>query len=131
MVLRPYSRLNRIVSRSSDQDLNFWNSNCFEYMVMSLFQVNITRMIQNKASLAKNFHVQPSEIDRMQYWEYEMFIKELSDLVEQENKQQEEQLDKYHVKDLTDPKRMDRMTATPQMPKMPSFGSMPTMKGFQ
>ena len=98
---------------------------------MSLFQVNITRMIQNKASLAKNFHVQPSEIDRMQYWEYEMFIKELSDLVEQENKQQEEQLDKYHVKDLTDPKRMDRMTATPQMPKMPSFGSMPTMKGFQ
>ena len=98
---------------------------------MSLFQVNITRMIQNKASLAKNFHVQPSEIDRMQYWEYEMFIKELSDLVEQENKQQEEQLDKYHVKDLTDPKRMDRRTATPQMPKMPSFGSMPTMKGFQ
>lgn len=98
---------------------------------MSLFQVNITRMIQNKASLAKNFHVQPSEIDRMQYWEYEMFIKELSDLVEQENKQQEEQLDKYHVKDLTDPKRVDRMTAAPKMPKMPSFGSMPTTKGFQ
>ena len=98
---------------------------------MSLFQVNITRMIQNKASLAKNFHVQPSEIDRMQYWEYEMFIKELSDMVEQENKQQEEQLDKYHVKDLTDPKRMDRMTAAPKMPKMPSFGSMPTTKGFQ
>ena len=61
-------------------------------------------------------------------WEYEEFMRELNEIVKKENKEQQNEMSKYHLDDvqkMTDPKRMRDMT-TPKMPdmKMPSFGSM-------
>lgn len=56
-------------------------------------------------------------------WEYEMFIDELNDQVKEENKKQQEEMDKYHIDDyrkMTNPKNL-------QSPKMPSF-NMPGMR---
>ncbi len=78
-------------------------------------------MIQIKASLAKNFHIQPSEIDRMPMWEYELFIQEMNKQVKEENEKQQGEMDKYHVKDYmknANSKNIGKMT---QPPKMPSF----------
>ena len=56
----------------------------FEYDVFSLFKINVTNLIQIKAALAKNFHIQPSEIENMPMWEYELFIGEMNDQVQEE-----------------------------------------------
>lgn len=98
-----------------------------EKVLFGLFQISIVNLISNKVQLAKNFHIQPSEIDKMCMWEYELFMKELNDVVKKENKEQKDEMDKYHVKDvqkMTNSKNMNNMM-NPKMPdfKMPSIGS--------
>lgn len=83
-------------------------------------------LIKFKASLAKNFHVQPSEVDNMPMWEYELFIKELNNQVEEENKDQQAQMDKYGVdkySKMADPKNMQKMTSMPKFetPHIPNI----------
>lgn len=78
-----------------------------------------------KAALAKTFHIQPSEVDKMPMWEYELFIMKLNELVQEENDKQKKEMDKHHVNeymDMTSPKNMKKMMNNPQMtmPKMPS-----------
>lgn len=79
-----------------------------------------------KVSLAKNFRIQPSEIDQMPYWEYEMFITYLNEQVEEENKDQQEQMDKYHVNEHLENARPDKMEKTMDRmtPKMPDFSNL-------
>ena len=51
-------------------------------------------MVRNKLYIAKDFNIQPSEIDRMVYYEYEQLlddIKELREKEEEERKKQEKQ----------------------------------------
>lgn len=95
-----------------------------------MFMVDLDRLIELKATLAKNFHIQPSEIDKMSFWEYELFIMHLNDQVEEENERQKAEMDKYHVKehlDATRPGNIRKMTDTSRMtPSMPNFGSMKT-----
>lgn len=59
--------------------------------IYSIFQIDIQNLVQNKVYITKNFHIQPSEIERMPYWEYEQTLKIINKMVEEENKQQEEQ----------------------------------------
>ena len=77
-------------------------------------------LIKMKATLAKNFHIQPSEIDKMPVWEYELFIQYINDEVKEENDKQQKEMDKYNINDyrkMSDPSRMQKMSQ-PQMPKM-------------
>lgn len=51
-------------------------------------------MVRNKLYISKDFNIQPSEIDRMVYYEYEQLlddIKEMRDKEEEERKKQEKQ----------------------------------------
>lgn len=100
-----------------------------ENMVFALWKINIVENIRMKASLAKNFHIQPSEIDKMMYWEYEMFIDALNNIMKDENDAQQKEMDKYHVGDamkMMNPRNMDRMTQGPKMPDMSKM-KMPKM----
>lgn len=98
----------------------------FERAVYHLFQIDIPNLITIKVNLAKNFRLQPSEIDRMPFWEYEMFIKEFSERVEEENKEQQEQMDKYHVGEAMETARPGRLEKTmdKMTPKMPDFSNI-------
>lgn len=91
-------------------------------------RIDLLHLIQIKAGLAKNFHIQPSEIDQMAMWEYELFIKYLNDAIKEENEQQEKEMGKYKIEDykkMADPSRMNKNF---QQPKMPSMPSMPSIK---
>lgn len=81
-------------------------------------------MIKLKARLCKEFHIAPSEIDGMYYWEFEMFMQELSDMVEAQNKDQQAQTEKYHINDMMkniqNPSRLTQIKQ-PQMPKIPAL----------
>lgn len=99
-----------------------------ETALFSLFKVDILNLIKIKASLAKEFHIQPSEIDNMTVWEYELFMRELNNIVKEENKRNEQEMDKSGYNDIkkySDPGYMNKMqrsyTNNMKMPKMPSM----------
>lgn len=123
MVLKFSSRLNQKLKNS---DLDKLLTNSLDVCVFGLWKISIMNLIKFKASLAKNFHVQPSEVDNMSMWEYELFIKELNNQVEEENKDQQAQMDKYGVdkySKMADPKNMQKMTTMPKFetPHVPNI----------
>ena len=98
-----------------------YNQSYIEYCIFALFRINVINLIQIKASLAKNSHIQPSEIDGMPMWEYELFIEEMNKQVKDENDRQQSEMDKYHVNDYmknSNPKNLQKSISAP---KMPSF----------
>ena len=85
-------------------------------------------MVQNKARLAYTCRTQPSEVERMPYWEYELYLKSMSNIIEEENKRNEEaekgksnqtpNMNSYQ-------RQAQRNMSVPKMPRMPSFNKMP------
>lgn len=110
------------------------NASYLEYAIIKLFIIDIPRLIELKSALSKNFHIQPSEIDNMAYWEYEMYIRYIQEQVKEENDRQKAEMDKYKIQDamkMTNPNNVRKMTdVNARMPQMPSFGTMqaPSMK---
>lgn len=95
-------------------------------------------LIKLKASLSKAFHIQPSEVDAMPMWEFELYVKVLNEMVEEENDKQQKEMDKYHVKeymDMSRPGNIKKMTQGPNFSQMqtPNFNSNSygNMKGFK
>lgn len=87
-------------------------------------------LISIKAQLCKAFSIQPSEIDKMAFWEFELFTKELERLVKDENEQQKSEMDRSGVNNamkLTKPGAMQSMMKS-SMPKMPDFKMPSTIK---
>lgn len=87
--------------------------------------------IKIKAVFAKDFHISPSELDKMPAWEYDLFLKEVNQLVKEENEKNQQEMDKSGYKDahkMSDPRYAQRMSnkytnniKTPAMPKMPKM----------
>lgn len=97
-----------------------------ESAIFGLWKIDLTNFVKTKASLAKSFHIQPTEVDKMPMWEYELFLIYLNDMVKEENEDQQKEMDKYHIDDYTKmakPSNMKRMMDTPKfnMPKMPNI----------
>ena len=136
MALRNSSALNlRLKSSGLDKwlspnpgykvDVHHIDNSYLEQAIYKLFYVDVIRQIQIKAIIAKQFHIPPFEIDRMPYWEYEIYLKLLSDLVKEENDSQKKEMDKYHISDyakMSNPSNMRKMM-NPKMPSMSGIGS--------
>lgn len=77
-------------------------------------------MVLSKVGLCRHFNLQPSEVDRMFYWEFELFRDEINRQIEEENKQNKKQQDEMESK-----YRMNNFNPNsykqPKMPSMPSF----------
>ena len=56
----------------------------------------------------------------MPAWEYELFIKEINNIVKEENERNKKEMDKAGYDKMNDPNYMKKM-ANSQMPKMPSM----------
>ena len=107
---------------SKNSEVN--NKNSFEYITFQLFSIDLLRLIQTKAILSKQFSIAPSEIDAMKFWEYEYFMKELNNLVEEENKQNEKQKEQYNMEALMKHQQSQQSkimrNSQPKMPNIPS-----------
>lgn len=120
--------------RSSVQDktpTKFIDNSYLEFAVFSLFRIDILNFIKAKASFAKEFHIPPSELDNMPVWEYELFLKEINDMVKEENERNHKEMDNSGYKDakkMSDPKYASRMSSkymgNMKMPSMPNLSSM-------
>lgn len=99
-----------------------------ELSIYLLFKVNIENLVVNKVNICKNFYIQPSELERMPYWEYEMTLKECERIADEEKKRQEEENKAYG--NSSSPRnyqnQVNRMMSHSNIPKMPS---MPRMSG--
>lgn len=128
MVLKFSSKL-RQVSKNSDLDkLKNWpeslNQSHLEYLIFGLIKIDIISLVKIKVGLSKNFHIAPSEIDKMPMWEYEIYMKFLNESVKEENDQQKKEMDGYDVKGykkLANPSNLQKSISTPNLSNFSNF----------
>ena len=96
-----------------------------EYATYSRFHVDVRNLVKNRLYITKETHVQPSEYESWPYYEYEYFIEDLKEYIENENKKNEEENKKY---DMTSMKsNISKLTGsipsfkTPTLPKAPKL----------
>ena len=92
------------------------NGSYIEHIIVMLFHIDVVQLIKIKATLAKEMHIQPSEVDSMVYWEYEIWLGEIQNQVKEQNDSQEKEMKQYNIDQYKNPSKM--------MPKTPSFGSV-------
>ena len=68
-----------------------------EYATCFLFQVDVRNLVKNRLYITKETHVQPSEYESWPYYEYEYFIEDLKEYIENENKKNGEENKKYDM----------------------------------
>lgn len=93
-----------------------------ESAVYSLFRVNLRNLVKNKIHICKDYHIQPSEIDKLIYFEYEWYLDEIREIQTEEEARNKEQEDKY--KGMGSFSDMQRNIKMPQMPQV-STPSLP------
>lgn len=116
------SRLNLSISASALDDA----SPVIERSLYGLFHIDLIGLIRNKVQLCKSFNIQPSEIDRMCFYEYEYYMDEVREIIKKEEEHNKEQ-EKKHGNLTTNrmyrdaQSQMAKMSKSSgaQMPKMP------------
>lgn len=77
-------------------------------------------MVKNKLFISKEWHIQPSEIDKMVFFEYEWMLEEINIIQKEQEKQNQEEEKKYaSMQKSYKPQNLS-------MPSMPKF-NMPSM----
>ena len=97
-------------------------------MAAKLFQINIVNHIKTKLLICKDYHIQPSEIDRMRYFEFEYLLDNIKEITDKESERNEEQEKKYaEMQHNMNPSNyMKSMNSSMRMPTMPKV-SIPKM----
>lgn len=68
-------------------------------LVYAPFRIDIEQMIKNFLYICKDYHIQPSEINKMPYYQYEIYLEEINAIQkeqEKENKRQEKESAAMH-----------------------------------
>lgn len=87
-----------------------------ESALYSMLRVDVRNLVRSKLYICRDYHIQPSEIDRMVYFEFEYIIEDVNkEAKEQEKKNKEEQ------KQYESMRKGTSSYKTPQAPKMPSM----------
>ena len=84
-------------------------------------------MVRNKLFICKEWHIQPSEIDKMPYYEYEQILEAINIVQKDEEKRRKEEEKQYKGMNSMNPKSMMNSMSR----SMPSFNTnsfkMPTV----
>lgn len=70
-------------------------------------------MVKNKLHICKEWHIQPSEIDKFVFYEYEWILEEINVIQKEQEKQRQEEEKKYSS--------MQSAYKQPKMPSMPKL----------
>ena len=91
-----------------------------------MFRINLENLIKNKIYIAREYHIQPSEIDKIPFYEYEIYLEQMNLIAkkqEEENRKQQEEYEGMRSS-MNPAKMMNGMKSGMSMPKMPSASSM-------
>ena len=88
-------------------------------------------MVINKLNIAKEWHIQPSEIDRLAFYEYEMICEQIHITQKEQEKREKKQNEQYsNMQSSMDPSRymrnMNNNMPGMKMPSLPKL-SLPRM----
>ena len=90
-------------------------------LIFRTFVIDLRNLTKNKLFICKEYHIQPSEIDKMQFWQYEWFTDEIKEITKEEEKRQKEQeKQQQSMQSSFNPNTMMRNMQS-SMPKMPSI----------
>ena len=100
-------------------------------IVYDMFRINLENLIKNKIYIAREYHIQPSEIDKIPFYEYEIYLEQMNLIAkkqEEENRKQQEEYEGMRSS-MNPAKMMSGMKNGMSMPKMPTMSSpsMPKM----
>lgn len=93
-----------------------------------MFKINLENLVKTKIYISKEFHIQPSEIDKLPYYEYEMYLEQMNLIAkqqEEENKKQQEEYESMRS-NMNPSKMMNNSNMTPKMPTV-NMPKMPTV----
>jgi hypothetical protein len=114
-------------SISNELERNSVKSNEWPWLgltVIKAFIINLRNLTKNKLFICKEYHISPSEIDKMQFWEYEWYTDEIKEITKAQEKEQKRQ-EKEHasLQSSMNPSNMMRNVSQsmPSMPKMPTI----------
>lgn len=87
-----------------------------ESALYSMWSIDVRNLVQNKFIICREFHIQPSEIDRMYMFEYEYLMEDINNYA----KKQEEQHKKDEEKNRYSMPNMNQMMSQQRgsMPKI-------------
>lgn len=99
-----------------------------ELSIYLLFKVDIENLVRSKVIVCKNFNIQPSELMRMPYWEFELTLKECEKIAEEEKKRQDEdQQGGYKPPNMNQYQRQTNQLMHNYQTHLPSVPSVPKM----
>lgn len=114
-----YSTLNEQVRnsvKSNEQEIPW-----IGLLIFRTFVIDLRNLTKNKLFICKEYHIQPSEIDKMQFWQYEWFTDEIKEITKEEEKRQKEQeKQQQSMQSSFNPNTMMRNMQS-SIPKMPSI----------
>ena len=85
------------------------------FAIYSQFKVDIESLVRSKVHIARNFHISPQDIESLSYWEYEYMVDEMRKTLEKEEKQRNEDEERYNA---NTPSMRDMRSSLPKTPKM-------------
>lgn len=93
-----------------------------------MFKINLENLVKTKIYISKEFHIQPSEIDKLPYYEYEMYLEQMNLIAKQQEEENKKQQEEYEsMKSSMNPsKMMNNNNMTPKMPTV-NMPKMPTV----
>ena len=92
-----------------------------------MYRIDLRNLVRNKLYICKEYHIQPSEVDKFVYYEFEWILEEIK-ILQKEQEQQQEQQNKEmgSMKNGMNPSSM--MNNMTSRMKMPNLGSMSMQK---
>ena len=98
-------------------------------IVYGLYRINLENLVKTKIHISKEYHIQPSEIDKLPFYEYEIYLEQINLIAkqqEEENRRQQEEYDS--MRSSMNPSKMmnNSMGAAPKMPNI-NMPKMPTV----
>lgn len=93
-----------------------------ESALYSIWQVDVRNLVRNKLYICKEYHIQPSEIDRLVFFEYEYMLEDIKAEQKEAERRNAEEEKKYSS--------MNKVPNYNQM--MSNVGrSMPSLSSFK
>ena len=97
-------------------------------MIYLTYRVDVRNLVRNKLYICRDYHIQPSEIEKLPYYEYEYMLEDINQIQkeqEEEQKKQQEQTDNMYV-NMNPSRMMSDISSQMKMPSMSNFNmSMP------
>lgn len=106
-------------------EIQYWEDPENQQSMLSLFQIDLDNYLKVKFGLMYHLHLPPEDIEKWPYWEYEMHVEMLADVLKKKQQGEKQQQGEMNQQQMNPQKTADGFMKKAQtnMPKvsMPSF----------